>query len=242
MSDEKQDKPAPAYIPWRTFGNFIKSLRETRMPTQVNRSLMNNLSYSTQAQLLAALRFLELIDSQGSPLPILSRIVDASETDESAIIKELVERRYAFVFSSLDLERVTTEEIEKQFRQEGITGSTVTRAVAFFLGAAEAAGFTLSPHLKKRTKGVNASAPRQRRGNRRRARSDGGATNAIPPAPPSLPSNGTQTIEQQLLGKFPELDNSWGEELKKLWFQDFKELMGMVKGRPRNSRREPSSS
>ena len=241
MSDEKQDKPAPAYIPWRTFSNFIKSLRETRMPTQVNRSLMSNLSYSTQAQLLAALRFLELIDSQGVPQPILSRIVDASEKDEGAVIKELIEQRYAFVFSSLDLERVTTDEIEKQFRQEGIKGSTVTRAVAFFLGAAEAAGFTPSPHLKRRTKGVSASAPRQRKG-RRRARPDGGAANVIPPAPPTPPSNGAQTMEEQLLGKFPELDNSWGDELKKLWFQDFKELMGMVKGRPRNSRREPSSS
>jgi hypothetical protein len=242
MSDEKPDKPSPAYIPWRTFGNFIKSLRETRIPTQVNRSLMNNLSYSTQAQLLAALRFLELIDSQGTPQPMLSRIVDASEKDEGSVIKELIERRYAFVFSSLDLERVTTEEIERQFRQEGITGSTVTRAVAFFLGAAEAAGFTLSPHLKKRTKsGGTVSAPRQRRANRKRMRSGGGSANIIPPPPPPT-STDAQTMEEQLLDKFPALDNSWGEELKKLWFQDFKELMGMVKGRARNTRRAPSSS
>lgn len=246
MSDEKLEKPAPAYTPWRTFQSFINSLRETRVPTQVNRSLMNNLSYSTQAQLLAALRFLELIDSNGTPLPSLSRLVDAKEEEQAAVIKELIERRYNFVFSSLDLGRVTTEEMERQFQQEGITGSTVSRAVAFFLGAAEAAGFVLSPHIKKRTSSARGNAPRQRRANRKRVRTESTGTGAgasPPPAGvPATPPAGPLTIEEQLLDKFPALDHTWGEELKKLWFQDFKELMGMVKGRSSTSRREPSSS
>ena len=119
MSDEKLDKTTPAYIPWRTFRSFVNGLRETRLPSQINRSVMSNLSYSTQAQLLAALRFLELIDSNGTPQPILSRLTDASEEEQPAVIKELITQRYGFVFLTLDLERVTTEEIKRQFRRLG---------------------------------------------------------------------------------------------------------------------------
>jgi len=240
MSDEKQDKAAPAYIPWATFINFISRLRETGIPTQINRSVITNLSYSTQAQLLAALRYLRLVDSVGAPQPTLAELIQANETDRKDIVKKLLEERYPFVFSSLDLARTTTEEIERQFRQAGITGSTVGRAVAFFLAAAESAGLTISPHVKKRTASANGSstAPRQRR-NRPRKRTSAEVLPPVPPTPP--PASDPQSMEGQLLGKFPTFDPGWSEDLKKAWFEDFKDLMGMV-SRAKPRRREPSSS
>jgi hypothetical protein len=242
MSDEKQDKAAPAYIPWATFTNFINRLRETGMPTQINRSVITNLSYSTQAQLLAALRYLKLVDSSGAPQPTLSHLVEANETDRKDIIKRLLEERYPFVFTSLDLSRTTTEEIERQFRQVGITGSTVGRAVGFFLAAAESAGLTISPHVKKRTATSNggSTAPRQRRSRQRKRTSSTTVTPTPSPTPPPAESN-PLSMEGQLLGKFPTFDPAWPDELKKAWFEDFKDLMGMVNS-AKPQRREPSSS
>jgi hypothetical protein len=241
MSDEKQDRAAPAYIPWATFLNFINRLRETGMPTQINRSVITNLSYSTQAQLLAALRYLRLVDATGAPQRTLSQLVEANETDRKGIIKLLLEERYPFVFSTLDLSRTTTEEIERQFRQVGITGSTVGRAVAFFLSAAESAGLTISPHVKKRTPTSNgASTPPRQRRSRQRKRTGPGVAPPTPPLTPPLAPN-PQSMEGQLLDKFPTFDPAWPDDLKKAWFDDFKDLMGMV-NRTKPHGREPSSS
>jgi hypothetical protein len=225
MDQESKDKLAPAYIPWRTFINFINTLRDLGLPSQINRSLMNNHSYSTQAQLLAAMRSLGLINTEGTPEPILARFVESGEDKQAEIIGEILKDRYAFVFMTLDLSRATMEELEKRFKEAGLTGGTVGRAVAFFLGAADAASIQLSPHIKKSTP---SSAPRRGNGRaKRRPRSENvkAQENASPLPSPATPS----TLTEKLMDKFPEFDPSWPDDIKKQWFAGFGELMSRTK-------------
>ncbi len=226
MDHESKDRLAPVYVPWRTFINFINALRETGLPSQINRSVMTNLSYSTQAQLLAAMRYLGLINTDGAPQPILARFVDTGEAEQAAIVGEILKNRYAFVFTALDLTRATMEELERRFKEAGITGSTVGRAVGFFLGAAEAAGIQLSPHIKKSAP----SSPARRTNGRRRARS---RLESLKPqeTPPAAPAQAASSLTEKLLEKFPQFDPSWPEEIKKQWFTGFGDLMDRTKDR-----------
>lgn len=224
MAETKGEGISPAYMPWKTFTNFINGLRSTDVPSQVNRSVMTNLSYSTQAQVLAGLKFLKLTDANGKPTGILQRLVSASDGDSAPIYKEMVEDCYAFVFETLDLSRATPEELEKAFRERGITGSTAARAAAFFLEAAEAAGIVLSAHLKKKNGASSGTA--SRRGTRRRSRPTNQTLDPIREEP--TPPRTNKSFENQLLEKFPAFDPTWPKETQEKWFEGFKTLMAMA--------------
>src|ERR1700730_8482301 len=124
MAEQKQEHLAPAYVPWRTLTNYINSLRESGLPSQINRSVMDKTSYSGQAQLLAGMRYLGLIDKNGTPQAILSQWVEADEANQTKIIGKILTDRYAFVFDTIDVARARPAEVEKQFRERGIGGST----------------------------------------------------------------------------------------------------------------------
>jgi hypothetical protein len=225
MASQKHQEVAPAYVPWRTFTNFINGLRETGLPSQINRSVMGNLSYSAQAQLLGGMRSLRLIDDQGKPTPILAQLIEADEANQPKIVAKVLGERYGFVFDHLQLDRATPAEVEKQFKEAGITGSTVVRAVAFFLSGAEAAGIPLSAHLKKKNgsaaASMRSSAPRKKR------RVDPEKQNGQPRGGQNLP-NPPAGFQNQLLGKFPEFDPTWDDTIKKQWFDGFQKLMAMA--------------
>ena len=77
MTDKlERNNLVPPYVSYKALMKFIETLRRG-IPSQIDRSLMRNLSGTMQTQMLTALRFLKLIDQQGHPEPILSRLVSA---------------------------------------------------------------------------------------------------------------------------------------------------------------------
>lgn len=221
MAEQKQESLAPAYVPWRTLINYINSLRESSLPSQINRSVMANASYSTQAQLLAAMQYLGLIDKNGAPQTILSQWVEADEANQKKIIGKILTDRYTFVFDTIDVARASPAEVEKQFRERGIGGSTAVRAVAFFLNAADAAGMTLSPHLKKKN-GSSSGAPRRARSSRKKQRQESNK-----PLAEHVPS--TFDASDPWLAKFPDFKPEWDEKIQQKWFEAFEKLMALRK-------------
>jgi len=72
---DKGRKHLPPYVSYRTFHNFIERLQQ-RMPSRIDRSYWGDiLSGSTGTQLMAALKFLGLIDTNGKPAERLSALV-----------------------------------------------------------------------------------------------------------------------------------------------------------------------
>lgn len=138
--------------------------------------------------------------------------------------------RYTFVFDTIDVTRASPAEVEKQFRERGIGGSTAERAVAFFLNAADAAGITLSPHLKKKN-GSSSGVPRRTRSPRKKQRSNAKPDVGTPTPAPRIPAG----FQDQLLQKFPEFDPAWADALKQQWFEGFQKLMGMAPNAPKNA-------
>lgn len=149
MTSDTEKLDPPPYISFGTFLNFIKGLKATGVPSRIDKSLLRTLSGSTQAAMIAALKWLGLIDDAGLPEPALEALVQASESEYPAVLGDILKKSYGFLSDgSIVLTKATGAQVEQKFREYGIQGSTVIKAVGFFITAAKEAKIELGPHVK----------------------------------------------------------------------------------------------
>ncbi len=202
MADDSGVKTGPAYVPYKSFRNFINNLADIGIPARIDRSVVSNLSGSTQAMLLSALRFLKLTDDEGKPTKKLHELVEAGDK-YGEVLAGVLTGAYPFLAEKgLDITKATLHQLEEQFKDYGLGGSTVDKAVAFFLTAAKDAGLSLSQHLKpKRFRSGDAHKAKARAGAKKRTRGhtndadeeDDGVSYAAP--------EGTEKFEIPIPGK-----------------------------------------
>lgn len=146
------DKPmTPAYGSFKTFTTFFDARREDPHDTDVvDRSLMTSFSGSSQNELIAGLKFLKMIDDKSAPLPVYEKYVRATKDERKTLLAQLLRDAYPFVFNAppFNIERATTHTTAEVFRGQGINGSTLSRAIAFFLAAAKEAGIKVGTTIK----------------------------------------------------------------------------------------------
>src|SRR5258708_3411612 len=150
MSAKGEKSMLPAYVSYSFFIKFINGLRETHLPLQIDKSLMRTASGSQQSSMLASLRFLRLIDEDGKPTELMKQLVEASDQARPPLLKKMVESSYTFLFGSdqFPLDKASGQQVVEKFRDQELTGSTVSKAIAFFLAIAKAADIKVSPHVK----------------------------------------------------------------------------------------------
>ncbi len=146
-NDERQNENIPPYFSAITFSNFIDGHRRTQ-PTRFDRSIMSNIAGGDQARILKALHFFGLSDEEARPTKVFHDLENLDAERMQAAWVELLRRAYPFLFSNFDLEKATHAQLEERFREQGIQGDTVRKAVGFFIGMARLAGLTLSPYFK----------------------------------------------------------------------------------------------
>lgn len=219
MADQAtQPQPIPPYAPYRSFRNFIDSLKQA-IPGRIDRSVMPSMSGALQSQLTAALRYLELVSSAGHPTTLLSRLVNSEGPERAKVLRELLTKSYPFLFESFDLKTATPRMVDEQFANVGASGGTIDKCVVFFLSAAKDAGVELSPHLKTN---------RQRTQRRPRTRVINMVATTDDDAMES--DSGEMSWAQMLLSKFPSFDPSWPDDVKAKWFEAFDKLMKQGSG------------
>lgn len=223
MAAQKDQKSlTPPYVPYRSFANSLNKLSERGLPGRIDPSVFSGQSGSTIAALLAAYKYLGLVTESGGPSDMLKKLVATDEKDRGSLIKELLETRYTFLqHPHIDLNDATTQQIETAFRDQGIGGSTITKAVSFFLAAVAAAGVEVSKHIKAPPPKRN-GAPRAKRAKAR------GLSDVETPAIPIAPQRPAQSAAELLLAKFPDFDPSWPEDIKTKWFESFSSLRGAM--------------
>lgn len=190
MSDDRSGS-APAqtapYIPWSAFESFLKSFKtHDAMPPQVDRSLMANMSGSTQSQLRGALRFFGLVqDPDDATTERFERTVKAIETSQWPDILAEFAEDYATVLGGVDLERGTRANLEEAFRSKGgVTGSALRKAIRVYLAVLDGAKLKYSPYFKKgkANGGSRQSGAKSTTRKRSRKSSAGAAANSdVPP-------------------------------------------------------------
>jgi hypothetical protein len=223
VANEKGRKHLPPYVSYRTFRNFIDRLQQ-RLPSRIDRSYWGDLlSGSTGTQLMAALRFLRLIDVNGKPTEQLKPLVMARGESRAQLLRDVASRAYDFVLdSSLDIESATYAQLEEVFHDAfQLTDDVSRKCVKFFIALSDDAGLPISPFILRRTRSIRGAV-----GTKTLVKKGAGRTkrNAImPQAVDEIPDNNTWHIK--LLDKFPNFDPSWNDQIKTKWFDAFDELL-----------------
>lgn len=145
---ETKKSDSPPYIAFSTFISFIKGLAKTGVPSRIDKSLLRNMSGSNQSALLVTLKWFSLINDAGEHGELLEELVAAGD-DTGMVLKKLLPSAYKFMTDgSIQLERATGAQVEEKFRAYGLSGSTIGKAMAFFITACKEAQIPLSTHIK----------------------------------------------------------------------------------------------
>jgi hypothetical protein len=150
MSVPSEKLVLPAYVSYPSFIKFINGLRETHIPLQIDKSLMPTASGGQVSAMLAALRFLRLIDANGKPNDRMRQLVEAADEARKPILKSITESAYDFLFGdeSFPLAKASGQQVAEKFRAQSLAGSTVAKAISFFLSLAKGCDIAVSPHVK----------------------------------------------------------------------------------------------
>lgn len=147
-------RPSAVYIPLKTWFESVDTL-EQGIPNSIDRSVWSHRPTNTSSQILSAFRFLGLIDLESNqPQAILSELVDArknkDEANQRTIVKSVLEASYPEVMASAKENSSNDKFRDIMQSKYKVSGTTLDRAVRFFLDAAEFAGVDVSPHWSRR--------------------------------------------------------------------------------------------
>lgn len=165
-------KVSPPYATFPSFIGFINKLRDTGVPSRIDRSVFGNASGSLVYSVLSSLTSLKLIGEDGTPAPRLIEFVNAPDEGRPKLLRQIIIEGYPTLFESgMDLTNITAGQFDDHIRGEfDVAGSTIDKIASFFLAAAKAAEIPLSKHLEKRT--PIASSPSSKRSAQQRRKSE----------------------------------------------------------------------
>ena len=131
----------PPSIAFELFVECLDRMEDEGLPPRIDKHYFAGRSAATTSQLLAALRFFDLIDDQGQPLPRLALLADNALRE--LMLRQLLDAHYVRAMG-LDAD-TTTEELDKTLLELGVERALRRRrAIAFFLDAANYAHMELS--------------------------------------------------------------------------------------------------
>jgi hypothetical protein len=143
----------PPYVGWGVFKSTIDTLAESVVPTgPLDRRVLNQMSGADHGALISALRFLGLADANKIATPAYRELVRTSK-DPAAFktdLKRLIDSKYGPIIGNVNLQHGTISELERAFKDFGVTqGQMLTKTIRFLLKALGESGVELSPHITK---------------------------------------------------------------------------------------------
>jgi Family of unknown function (DUF5343) len=144
----------PPYVSYGVFTKSIETFANTTVPTgPIDRRVLNEFSGADYGALIPGLRFLGLIDDDRKATTEYRELVNLW-TDNSKFkgrMKQLLGDKYKPVIGALNLTHGTSAELEKAFKDYGVSaGQMLTKTIRFFLKAATESGYQISPFLTQR--------------------------------------------------------------------------------------------
>jgi hypothetical protein len=229
MTTDKGRKHLPPYVSYRTFRNFVDRLQQQKMPQRIDRSYWGDLlSGSTGTQLMAALRFLGLVDANGKPTEHLNSLVPARGDQRAQLLRIVATDAFGFVLkSNLDLESATYSQLVEAFHNTfQLTDDVSRKCVKFFIAMVDDAGMPISPYITRRTRSAHTISGTRTAAKKTIPRTN---RNAVVPQDIIVPHAVEESLNNaslliKLIDKFPNFDPSWNDELKLKWITTFDEL------------------
>jgi hypothetical protein len=149
MTDTDQatsDWKAP-YVGYSTLRTFIdKKCGENPIPPRIDKTFIDNVAGGVQPLLMGALKVIGFIREDGTVNPLLNDAASSPDRRKE-ILRAWAEDFYA---GQLELagQNATAQMLFDSFSPAGITGSTLRKAVGFYLALVEDVGLPNSPHFK----------------------------------------------------------------------------------------------
>ena len=142
------------YVTWGVFKSTIDTLAESTVPTgPLDRRVLHGLSGADHGALMSSLRYLGLVDGNRKATAQYRELVGAAKDSAkfSELMLNILDDAYKSVIGKLDLEHGTISELEKSFKEDGVSqGQMLTKTIRFFVKAyTDGGGFSLSPHITK---------------------------------------------------------------------------------------------
>ena len=160
MVTETERLAAP-YAPVQHVLNIVRRFRERGLPDPLNLQELERLSVpaGNAPRTLVALRFLRLVDEDGSRTPEFERIGRASTDEYPAVLGEVVRAAYEPVFAVADPATDNEIAMHDAFRHHEPQGQR-GRMIALFLGLCQEAGIVSGGPPQRRPRMRRASAER----------------------------------------------------------------------------------
>lgn len=153
------------YLPFDTFKNFVDTLSGGRpLPPRIDRSLMSGMAGGTQTLLLGTLSTFGLIGDNRQVLPTFVELVRADEEGRRRVMAGLLNEIYPEAMKLAE-DHATADQLAENFRViSGYQGSTLRKAITFFLNMAKYAQVELSPFFRAPAQNTGGRRPAARRG------------------------------------------------------------------------------
>lgn len=226
MTTDSLRKRLPPYVSYRTFRNFVDGLQQG-IPARIDRSYWGDrLSGSTGSQLLVALRFLSLVDSNGVPTNRLKQLVPARDVQRTEILRQMATEAFAFLLhGSLDPQTATYAQIEELMHNTyQVTPDVSRKCIKFFVELTSDAEIPLSPFIIRKSRVRTTSTGTRRISPKGIVRTK--MDSIVPQNGHEMPTQGSLGII--LLSKFPAFDPNWTDEVKIKWFDAFDTMFRRV--------------
>lgn len=221
MANETRKTEAPPYIAFSTFFSYIKGLEKAGIPDRIDKSLLRNMSGGNQSALLSSLRWFGLIDSDGAHGASLEALVRAGE-GAGTVLREMLPKAYKFMADgSIPLDRATGAQVEEKFKAYGLTGSTVAKAMAFFIAACKEAAIPLSAHIKLPKVAKANGVLKAKKARQAAADEAAGVDDAGDGGGNRSTELGLDPLLVALLQKIPAQGEQWPQDKRLRWFKTF---------------------
>ena len=205
----------PPYVAFKTFQTFLEFLSDG-MPSRIDRSIwLNRFSGSNGTQLMTAIKFFELVDSDGIPSEDFINLASKDVIVQKKILRKILYKFYSHIFE-LDLENATKSQFREAFRQFGTKEGVLVKCESFFIQAAKFSDITLSSHIL--------------------ARRHNNKSTIVEKSKSSIKSNSSNILTKKnsiekntnivkiILDKYPEFDPSWSPDVQKAWIESLTKL------------------
>jgi len=204
---------SPPTAPYASFKALLRVFQHHGAPAVVDHgALRKRFPPGSVENLLATLRFLDLIDAAGAPKPTLGTLTSALDSEAwPASLSDTLIRAFGPILDA-GLDSATPAQLNQRLKATyGLQAEACRRAATFLLAAASEAGLPVSPYLM---------AP---------ARSKGRLLPVKSEAPADNDPADHDGLAARLIAKFPDFDPAWPDALKEHWFLQFHELIQLVK-------------
>jgi hypothetical protein len=146
----------PPYVSWGVFKSTVEKLAETIVPTAaLDRRVLDGLSGADHGSLMSGMRFLGLVDGQRKATAEYRELVGASKDAPqfSSKLLQILKAKYGPITGHVNIEQGTIAELEKAFKDAGVTqGQMLTKTIRFYVKALQECGIKVSPFILKSNK------------------------------------------------------------------------------------------